>query len=255
VRGEPHIEKTLRIVARHEGLTLRQWLTIVPRSWWAARPSRWELRHPRTLVTADRLCRELRRNFFTALEVRRGRTLLALGREVERRGVRGAIVDCGVWNGGSSLLMWKGAPSRELWLFDSFEGMPAPTEPDGEDASQWIGEARGAVERVRECFDRYDGGAALHIVTGWFEDTLADASEQVGPIALLHVDADWYESTRLALETFYRLVAPGGFIAVDDYGHGGFPGVRLAVDEFRGRLADRAQLVDNHFWRKPEAST
>ncbi len=231
-------------------MTFRQWLTIVPRSWLAARPSPWELRHPRTLFAADRLCRELRRNFYTMLEVRRGRTLLALGREIERHGVPGAIVDCGVWNGGSSVLMSTGAPSREVWMFDSFEGMPTPTEADGEGAPQWIGAARGTVERVRECFARYCVGVSPHIVRGWFENTLAASAPRVGTIALLHIDADWYESMRLALEALYPLVAPGGFIAVDDYGHGGFPGVKLAVEEFRAQVQDRSAVVDNHFWRK-----
>jgi O-methyltransferase len=246
-----HIEEQLRVVARHEGLTLRQWLTVVPRSWLAARPSPWELRHPGTLLTADRLCRELRRNSYTMLEVRRGRTLLALGREIERRGVRGAIVDCGVWNGGSSLLLSNGAPSREVWMFDSFEGMPPPTGEDGAGAEQWIGVARGAIDRVKEGFARYASGVRPHIVKGLFEDTLTESASSIGPIALLHIDADWYESMRFALETLYPLVEPGGFIAVDDYGHRRFPGVKLAVDEVRASVGDRASLTDNHFWRKP----
>jgi O-methyltransferase len=184
------------------------------------------------------------------LEVRRGRTLFALAHELDRLGVPGAIVDCGVWNGGSSLLMSRGAPSRSVWVFDSFEGMPAPTEADGAGASEWIGVARGSVERVREAFDRYGTGAPLHIVEGWFEETLARSAPSIGPIALLHIDADWYESMRVALETLYPLVVAGGCIAIDDYGHAGFPGVKRAVDGFRGQAGDRGQMIDNHFWRK-----
>jgi O-methyltransferase len=251
VPGESHIEETLRVVARREGLTLRQWLTVVPLSWIVARPSLWELRHPGTFLTARRLCSELRRNAYTMLEVRRGRTLLALGREIERREVAGAIVDCGVWNGGSSVLMSNGAPSREVWMFDTFEGMPPPTDLDGEDAVKWIGEAKGTIDRVEECFTRYADGVRPHIVKGLFEDTLQEAAPSIGPIALLHIDADWYESMRFALETLYPLVERGGFIAVDDYGHRRFPGVKIAVDEFRASVRDSAKLVDNHFWRKP----
>ena len=135
-------------------------------------------------------------------------------------------------------------------MFDSFEGMPQPSELDGEGASRWIGVAKGTVERVHECFARYGQAVDLHIVKGWFEDTLAATAPRVGPIALLHIDADWYESMRLALETFYPLVSAGGFIAVDDYGHGGFPGVKRAVDEFRAGMGDDAPLLDKHFWRK-----
>ena len=247
---ESQIEKTMRLVIRREGLTLKQRLWVVPYSWWTARPSGWELRHPRTTVAADRLCRELRFNFYTMLEVRRGRTLMALARSADRRGVPGAVVDCGVWNGGSSVLMSTGAPSRDVWLFDSFEGMPQPTENDGAGARQWVGDARGSIERVQECFARYGRGAPLHIVKGWFEETLPHHRSEIGPIALLHVDADFYEGMRLALETLYPLVSPGGFIAIDDYGHRGFPGVKIAVDEFRARIGELGPLVDNHFWEK-----
>ena len=61
---------------------------------------------------------------------------------------------------------------------------------------------------------------------------------------------------RLALDP---LVVSGGRIAIDDYGHAGFPGVKRAVDEFRGQAGDRGQLIDDHFWRKspcgPERET
>lgn len=244
----------MRVLLRHQGLTLRERLTILPWTWWAARPSGWELRHPGTLIASNRLCRELRRELYTMLEVRRGRTLLALGEEIERCRVPGAIVDCGVWNGGSAVLMSNGAPSREVWMFDSFEGLPAPTDADGEGAVHWTGVAKGTVQRVQECFARYGPEVSPHIVKGWFEDTLPQAGQRIGPVALLHLDADWYESMRLALETLYPLIVPGGFIAVDDYGHGGFPGVKRAVDEFRARVGDRDVMVDNHFWRKSAPS-
>jgi O-methyltransferase len=246
---QPLTDELSRVVLRHEGLTLKQRLTLLPISAWASRPSGWELKRPKTLIDSHRLCTELRFNLYTMLEVRRGRTLMALGREIEHDRVPGAIVDCGVWNGGSSMLMSSGAPTREVWMFDSFEGMPEPTEADGKRAEDWVGECHGGIDKVRQGFARYCGNRQPHLVKGWFDDTVEKTAPEIGPIALLHIDADWYESMHLALKTFYPLVSPGGYIAVDDYGV--WPGVKLAVDELRREFGDSAPLIDNHFWQKP----
>jgi hypothetical protein len=170
--------------------------------------------------------RRLYHGGYTMLGSRRGRTLHRLAAKVEDDAVPGAFVDCGVWNGGSTILMALGATGRELWAFDSFEGLPTPTEVDGE---------------------------RLHVRAGWFQDTLAQAAAEVGPIALLHCDGDWYESVRLTLDVFYPLVSPGGYIVIDDYGI--WPGAKHATDEYREEVGDRARLrrIDHtgRYWRKP----
>lgn len=247
--AQPKTDELSRLLLRHEGMTLRERVTLLPVGAVAARPSGWELRHLAALPAAHRLVGELRYNTYTMLEVRRGRTLNLLGRDIERLGIPGAIVDCGVWNGGSTMLMSNGAPSREVWMFDSFEGMPEPSAADGKRAEEWVGECHGAIDRVRAGFAKYSPGIEPHIVKGWFEETVEQTAPEIGPIALLHIDADWYESMHLALRTFYPLVTPGGFIAVDDYGV--WPGVKLAVDELRGEFGDAAPLIDKHFWVKP----
>jgi Macrocin-O-methyltransferase (TylF) len=68
-----------------------------------------------------------------------------------------------------------------------------------------------------------------HFVNGWFEDTLFASKGEIGSIALLHVDCDWYESVRLVLAELYDQIVPGGVIAIDDYQH--WLGCRKAVDE------------------------
>jgi hypothetical protein len=67
-------------------------------------------------------------------------------------------------------------------------------------------------------------------VKGWFEDTLFASKGEIGSIALLHVDCDWYESVRLVLAELYDQIVPGGVIAIDDYY--AWLGCRKAVDEF-----------------------
>jgi O-methyltransferase len=182
------------------------------------------------------------------LSSRRGRVLLAAARQVERSGVPGAIVDCGVWNGGSSVLLSRGAPSRQVWAFDSFEGLPRPTLWDGSDSAGWEGAYRGSEQTVAEGFRRYGHPERLRIVKGWFEDTFPGVVDEVGPIALLHVDADWYESVKLALNTFYPSLCPGGFVLIDDYTS--WAGAKRATDEIRDVFAVTAPLVDRHYWRK-----
>lgn len=65
-------------------------------------------------------------------------------------------------------------------------------------------------------------------VKGLFQETLP--RRRSGPIALLHLDGDWYESIRVCLETLWDNVSPGGIVQIDDYG--AWAGARKAVDEF-----------------------
>ncbi len=193
-----------------------------------------------------------------------------LARAVETNGMRGAIVECGVFKGGCVGLMAKVSANarsmRKVWLFDSFEGLPEPTALDGLKAEEYsahavsgnlvpIDRCVGLIETVEELlFDKL--GLSRETIVfrkGWFQDTLPLARLEVGEIALLRLDGDWYESTRVCLENLYDLVVPGGFVIVDDYGH--WEGCRRATDEF---LANRNLSVhleridcDGVFFVKP----
>jgi len=219
---------------------------------WDAAPRPAELFDLDTYRRGRDLHRELYLGGFTMLGSRRGRTLHRLAAVIENDGVRGAFVDCGVWNGGSTILMALGARGRELWAFDSFAGLPTPAEVDGERSFQYAGDCVGSEERLREGFDRYVDGAHLHVRAGWFEDTLAEAAPEVGSVALLHCDGDWYDSVRLTLEVFYPRVSPGGYIVIDDYGT--WPGAKRATDEYRRAIGDWSRLrkIDHtgRYWRK-----
>ena len=65
---------------------------------------------------------------------------------------------------------------------------------------------------------------------GLFADTLPAKREEVGPISLLHLDGDWYESTRDILLNLYDVVLVGGYLQADDYGY--WEGCRRAIEEF-----------------------
>jgi hypothetical protein len=162
----------------------------------------------------------------------------------ESKSLPGAIVECGVFKGGSAAVMtMAGSVERQIWLFDSFEGLPEPTVEDGTMAIEYSGDrSSGALEPIGQCVGPLDvvkglffeklgvDAARVHIRQGWFQDTLPAARHEIGPIAVLRLDGDWYDSTRVCLENLYDLVIAGGFVVIDDYGY--WEGCRRAVDEF-----------------------
>ncbi len=158
-------------------------------------------------------------------------------RHLERRGVPGAFAECGVWRGGSVLAMIlalqdEGAADRDLYLYDSFEGMPEPGPDDGagDEPEKWTLDPSGYDEESVRTTLLATGypSERLHIVAGAVEDTLPERAPD--QLALLRLDTDWYESTRHELEHLYPRLTDGGVLVVDDYGH--WEGARRAVDEY-----------------------
>lgn len=209
-----------------------------------------ELAHPARLARDHAFGNRLRREGYTGIASRRTRSIVEAARRADRDGIAGALVDCGVWNGGSTILLGTGAPEREVWAFDSFEGMPKPGPRDVDVAPEWEGEVVGSEEMLRRGFADYAGGAErLHVVPGWFEETFPRVADQVGEVAVLHVDADWYEPCKLALETFYPRLVSGGTALVDDLRL--WEGARQATAEFRAQNGIEAPIVASHYWIKP----
>ncbi|WP_214072039.1 TylF/MycF/NovP-related O-methyltransferase [Mucilaginibacter sp. dw_454] len=162
--------------------------------------------------------------------------------------IEGDFVECGVWRGGSTMaaidtLLKNGDKSREIYLYDTYEGMSEPTEIDkvftgtGADVlmettdredptSVWC---YSAIEEVQRNVGTLKYPAEkIHFVKGKVEDSIPQTLP--GKIALLRLDTDFYESTAHELEHLYPLLVPGGVIIIDDYGH--WEGARKAVDEY-----------------------
>ena len=218
---------------------------------WDLAPSREEWSRPQIYLRSLRLWERLLSEGYTMLSSRRGRTLYRLAAETAAARIPGCVVDCGAWNGGSTILLAAAAPEREVWAFDSFEGLPAPG-PEDPEQEWWEGEIHGYEETLREGFAEYVPSGSLHVVKGWFEATFPNASAQIGEVAVLHADGDFYDSVRLTLETFYPNLTSGGYVVIDDYG--GFVGARHATDEFRSERGIEAPLrhIDytGVYWRK-----
>ena len=153
------------------------------------------------------------------------------------KGIPGDIVECGTWRGGmiagiADIL----GPERCYRLFDSYEGMPPAKEIDGKWALAWERNTSGpdyhnncrASELEARTAMSISPAKNVVITKGWFRDTLPKAERS--PIAILRLDADWYDSTVCILENFAAAVVPGGMIIVDDYYV--FEGCAHAVNEF-----------------------
>lgn len=178
---------------------------------------------------------------------------------IREEDVPGDLVEAGVWRGGATILM-RGylavyeMQGRDVWVVDSFEGLPAPTHPadQGHDFSYSQTPILAvSLEEVRALFDRYGLlDERVRFLKGWFKDTLPKAP--IARIALLRLDGDLYESTRDAITPLYDKVVPGGFILVDDYGD--FEPCRRAIDEFRAArgITSPIQHIDwsGVYWRK-----
>jgi O-methyltransferase len=168
---------------------------------------------------------------YTGVHPIRQTNLLSLAQHVDSCGIPGAIVECGVLDGGAAALMAFGTEksSREVHLFDSWQGLPDPTEKDSAAAKVWAGELVGSERRVRSVMRKLNiNPTRLFFHKGWFDQTFPQA--HIDSIALLHVDADFYEPVRLCIDTWYPKLSPGGYVQFDDYL--AFIGCRRAVDEF-----------------------
>lgn len=188
-------------------------------------------------------------NPYTMTSPERIAALVEAVRYVVANKIAGDFVECGVWRGGSSMaaalaLKELGDESRELWLYDTYEGMSAPTEEDvdiagqtadkkftqrqlTEDSSEWC---RSPIDDVRQNLQSTGYPAdKMHFIKGKVEETIPEEIP-AGPIAILRLDTDWYESTRHEMEHLYPRLLKDGVLILDDYGY--WQGARKAVDEY-----------------------
>lgn len=167
-----------------------------------------------------------------------------------RNRISGDVVECGVWKGGSMMaaaarLIKNQNADRTLWAFDTYSGMSKPTAADvdlhGATATELLAVAdvndvrsvwcQSSLDEVRS--NLLSTGYAeekLRFVVGKVEETLNSEISLPEQIALLRLDTDWYESTKVELEQLFPRLVRGGVLIIDDYGH--WQGCRRAVDEY-----------------------
>ncbi len=180
---------------------------------------------------------------------------------ITKNSLKGAIVECGVWKGGSTAamiyrLLQHKDKSRQIYLFDTFAGMTEPTEED----------KKGSLDVVQK-FEEHQTGTHnewcyspieevksniaetgypeknVHFIKGDVLQTIPQSP--VDEIAILRLDTDWYESTKIELEHFYPKVVKGGVVIIDDYG--AWQGARKATDEYfeKMKISPLMQRVDH----------
>lgn len=163
--------------------------------------------------------------------------------------IPGDFLECGVWRGGSMMLVAKilvclGDTSRKLYLFDTFEGHPKPDSELDVDlwgnraVNEWVNYRKTdessdwafvSIEEVRSNMEKTGYPmASVEFVKGMVEKTAPTL--HIEELALARLDTDWYESARVGLATFWPRLVPGGVLIIDDYGH--YQGQRKAVDEY-----------------------
>lgn len=166
---------------------------------------------------------------------------------VEANGIEGDVVECGVWKGGNSMVMALTllnckSQKREIYLYDTFEGMVEPGEKDVDfqgrhsrgdwkkhqtaDVNKWCYSPLEEVQQHMASTGYPD--EKVHFIKGKVEDTIP--AQMPEKIAVLRLDTDWYESTAHELEHLFPRLAERGVLLVDDYGH--WKGQKEAVDAY-----------------------
>jgi len=165
----------------------------------------------------------------------------------EANNIEGDVVECGVWKGGNSMVMALtllncNSQQRNIYLYDTFEGMVEPGEKDvdfkgqhsrgvwkkhqSEDVNKWCYSPLEDVKRnMASTLYPED---KIHFVKGKVEDSIPATLPD--KIAVLRLDTDWYESTVHELEHLFPLLAERGVLLIDDYGH--WKGQKEAVDAY-----------------------
>lgn len=176
----------------------------------------------------------------------------------------GVYVECGVAAGAQIIAMAAGAPNKTIYAFDSFEGIPLPSNKDDQmpgikfltkeeqsklpNPGEQVLESSGATSVSLEDFFSHirDSGipeeTALNIfpVRGWFEEKVpAYAQHAIDNIAILRLDGDLYNSTYVCLKYLYPKVIKGGLVIIDDWA---LPGCRQAVVDYLAEIGIKEHL-------------
>lgn len=166
------------------------------------------------------------------------------------RGYPGCVVECGIGAGGNLIALMAGAPNKPIFAFDSFQGLPRPSNRDNQmpgirmlskeeqeslpNPGEQVLESTGAVAVSVEDVMNHIWKAGLnplhnlYLVEGWFEETIPTFNYLEG-ICLLRLDGDLYNSTLVCLKYLYPKCIRGSIIIIDDWA---LPGCRNAVIDY-----------------------
>ncbi len=167
--------------------------------------------------------------------------------------IKGCVVECGVWRGGMIAAMAEILSNqKDYYLFDSFEGLPPAQPIDGKAAIEWQKNKDGSTYYNNCTAEMSFADEAMKmarvesykLIKGWFSETLPNFNLE-NEIALLRLDADWYESMKSCLDFLYPKVKKGGIIVIDDYYI--WDGCSRAIHDYLSgnNLADRIYQINS----------
>jgi len=176
-----------------------------------------------------------------------------------------SFVECGVAKGGClAMMIFASGKNNKIFGFDSFEGMPPVTNEDIDNYNKSdpftgfgkVGDnLSGGINNVYNTFANLKLEIEnVTLIKGFFQETLQiqENIDNIGEIAVLRLDGDWYDSTKICLDKLYNKVIDGGIIIIDDYGH--WIGAKKATDEFREKNNIFSPLIQTdyteHYWIK-----
>jgi O-methyltransferase len=153
--------------------------------------------------------------------------------------IDGETAECGVFEGASSWLICAANQQqrplgRTHHLFDSFEGVSAPSEVDG---AHWRrGDLAAGTDRVAKNLSPFLDSVRFH--KGWIPNQFAAVSDLT--FSFVHIDVDLFQPTRDSIDFFYSRINDGGVFLCDDYRFTTCPGATKAIDDF---LADKPEKM------------
>jgi len=222
-----------------------------------SRRSRLDAVPAHTRKPVETLIDELREKRLTYVGPIKLKNLAWAAIDIGQRGIEGDFVEAGVALGGSAILLGRLKPARaNLYLYDVFGLIPPPGEQDGTDAHErfsviasgnaeglgggkyygYVDDLEGTVRSSLAAYGITEASHGVRFIRGLFQDTL----QLSGPVALAHIDCDWYESVKICIDRIFPNLSKGGYMVFDDYKS--YSGCRRAVDEWLA-TEDSAEIV------------
>lgn len=157
----------------------------------------------------------------------------------KHKDINGVMIEVGVWRGGLAKIMAEVVPSKKLFLFDTFTGIPFT---DKNDNFHKVGHFKETdIDFVKEFVGHKD---RVEIVEGIFPESGVVLNNK--QISIAHIDVDVYQSYKETLEFIYDKMSIGGLVVLDDYNVKTCEGATIAVDEF---LKDKPEKIKTHKWQ------
>ena len=178
--------------------------------------------------------------------------------KLKKRKSDGIIIEAGCALGGSALVITSSKErTRLFYIYDVFGMIPPPSKQDGDDAherykiivsgkskgcgrNRYYGSEENLLDKVRQTFYDYNlplNQNNVHLIKGLFENTLFVNK----PVALAHIDCDWYESVMISLQRIEPYLIKGGVLIIDDYYQ--WLGCRKAVDTYFANKKEKFKFI------------